>query len=147
MGRVFFSLYGLILATLVGAGFILDQLVGATDEDALHPAERVATDLAASHSSQLPYTTAEGWTLERLSGADLTDNQTLSELKTKKSLAVASVDSPSGIYYRDVFRYFADNHIIHLRYAVPHAPEPWQYRAILLVVYLFIGLAVFSWLW
>jgi hypothetical protein len=85
MGRVFFSLYGLILATLVGAGFILDQLVGATDEDALHPAEWVATDFAAAQASQLPYTTAEGWTLERLSGADLTNNQTLSELKNKKT--------------------------------------------------------------
>lgn len=147
MGRVFFSLYGLILATLVGAGFILDQLVGATDEDALHPAEWVATDFAAAQASQLPYTTAEGWTLERLSGADLTNNQTLSELINKKSLAIISVDSASGIYYRDVLRYFADGQIIHLRYAVPHAPEPWQYRAILLVVYLIIGLAVFSWLW
>lgn len=147
MGRVFFSLYGLILATLVGAGFILDQWVGATDEDGLQPAELVATDFAAAQTAQLPFTTAEGWTLERLSGADLTNNQTLNELKNKKNLAIASVDSTSGVYYRDVFRYFSDSHIIHLRYAVPHAPEPWQYRAILLVVYLFIGLAVFSWLW
>lgn len=147
MGRVFFSLYGLILATLVGAGFILDQLVGATDEDALQPAEIIATDFAATQMTQLPFTNADGWVLERLSGSDITNNQTLDDLKNKKSLAIASLDNTTSIYYRDVFRYFSDQQIIHLRYAVPHPPEPWQYRAILLVVYLIIGLAVFSWLW
>ncbi|MFO1367634.1 MAG: ATP-binding protein [Marinagarivorans sp.] len=147
MGRVFFSLYGLILATLLGAGFILDQWVGAADEDALQPAELIATEIAAAQSPPLAYNTPEGWSVEHLSGADLTNNQTLSDLKDKKSLAIASVDNATGIYYRDVFRYFSDQQIIHLRYAVPHAPEPWQYRAILIVVYLCIGLAVFSWLW
>lgn len=147
MGRVFFSLYGLILATLVGAGFILDQLVGATDEDALQPAEIIAADFAATQMTQLPFTNTDGWVLERLSGTDITNNQTLDDLKNKKSLAIASLDNTTSIYYRDVFRYFSDQQIIHLRYAVPHPPEPWQYRAILLVVYLIIGLAVFSWLW
>lgn len=147
MGRVFFSLYGLILATLVGAGFILDQLVGATNEDALQPAEIIATEFAAIQMTQLPFTNADGWVLEHLSGTDITNNQTLDDLKNKKSLAIASQDNTTSIYYRDVFRYFSDQQIIHLRYAVPHPPEPWQYRAILLVVYLIIGLAVFSWLW
>ena len=147
MGRVFFSLYGLILATLLGAGFILDQLVGANDDEALQPAEIIATDFAAVHKAHLPFTTAEGWTLEQLNDNDLTDNQTLYQLKNKKSLSIVSFDNTAGIYYRDVFRYLADTSIIHLRYAVPNPPEPWQYRAILLVVYLIIGLAVFSWLW
>ncbi|HEY6527983.1 MAG TPA: ATP-binding protein [Cellvibrionaceae bacterium] len=147
MGRVFFSLYGLILATLVGAGFILDQLVGSADDDALSPAELILADFAATHTEQLPYITPDGTSVEILSDADLTNNQTLSELKQKKSLIISSLDPASGIHYRDVFHYRSEPAIIHIRYPVPHPQEPWQYRAILLVVYLFIGLAVFSWLW
>ncbi|RYZ84469.1 MAG: hypothetical protein EOO68_31565, partial [Moraxellaceae bacterium] len=147
MGRVFFSLYGLILATLVGAGFILDQLVGSADDDALLPAELILADFAATHTERLPYITADGTSVEILSGADLTNNQTLSELKQKKSLIISSLDPTSGVHYRDVFHYRSEPTIIHIRYPVPHPHDPWQYRAILLVVYLFIGLAVFSWLW
>lgn len=147
MGRVFLSLYGLILATLVGAGFILDQLVGATDADTLQPAEMVLTDFAATHLELLPYTTAEGISIEALSGQDITNNQSLMDLKQQKAISITSMHAPTGLYYRDLFRYVEDNLIIHARYGVAQPQEPWHYRAILLVVYLLIGLAVFSWLW
>ena len=74
--------------------------------------------------TQLPFTNADGWVLEHLSGTDITNNQTLDDLKNKKSLAIASQDNTTSIYYRDVFRYFSDQQIIHLRYAVPIHRNP-----------------------
>lgn len=147
MGRVFISLYGLILATLVGAGFILDQLVGAREEEALIPAEMVLTQFAAANPGLLPYTHKDGTTLEALRGQDLTNNQSLAELRQKKFIAITSTAPNSDRDVRDIFHYVSDELIIHAHFSTPQHQDPWYYRAILLVVYLLIGLAVFSWLW
>lgn len=147
MGRVFVSLYGLILATLVGAGFILDQLVGAREEEALIPSEIVLTQFAAANPDLLPYTNKDGTTVEALRGQDLTNNQSLAELRHKKFIAISSTTPNSDREFRDIFHYVSDELIIHARFSTPQHQDPWYYRAILLVVYLLIGLAVFSWLW
>jgi two-component system, OmpR family, sensor kinase len=150
LGRAFFSLYGLVVLSLLVMGVVLDATVNTEDNRQLSPAEaalvNLVTALAQDAPAFLAATPIQGLDIQSLAFEDVASSQSLARLQAGETLVINTLQD-TGQEQREIFTRVSDTDLLHLILAQPQQAPSYLYPAVLLVFYFSLGLVMLFWLW